>query len=55
MKSIDALKYAGWVHTIGFVSSDPPEGGNVAMSFLRKAAFLRGILIGSRHQYVLPF
>ncbi|KIJ37709.1 hypothetical protein M422DRAFT_33607 [Sphaerobolus stellatus SS14] len=50
-KSLKAVKYAGWIHTIGFLSSEPSEGANLAMECLSKACFIRGILIGSRHQF----
>lgn len=50
-KSLNAVRWGGWVHTIGFLSDDSTDQGNIAMKCLTKSASLRGILIGSRHQF----
>ncbi|KAF8573558.1 NAD-P-binding protein [Ramaria rubella] len=50
-KSLEAVKFSGWIHTIGFVADNSVDQGNVAMACLRKAAYLRGIRVGSRHQF----
>lgn len=50
MKSLDCVRYAGWVHMIGFLagSTDTSDAPLVALG---KAAMIRGILIGSRDQF----
>ncbi|KAG1732679.1 chaperonin 10-like protein [Suillus paluster] len=49
LKCMNAVRYAGWIHIIGFVS-----GGNNGIPIglaIQKAIFLRGILIGSVKQF----
>ncbi|KII86514.1 hypothetical protein PLICRDRAFT_56210 [Plicaturopsis crispa FD-325 SS-3] len=49
-KTVQAVRYDGWVHAIGYVA----EGGdevNIAMSAIVKAFTLRGIQIGSVAQF----
>ncbi|TFK48232.1 NAD-P-binding protein [Heliocybe sulcata] len=50
MKSLAAVRYAGWVHVIGFVAG-PGDASNAPVVALTKAAMIRGILIGSRDQF----
>ncbi|OCH90148.1 NAD(P)-binding protein [Obba rivulosa] len=49
-RSMMAVRYAGWVHVIGFVARTG-DVSDVPMMALGKAAMLRGILIGSRAQF----
>lgn len=42
---------AGWVHVVGFLAGDA-DMSDVPLKVLFKAAMVRGILIGSRTQYV---
>ncbi|EMD34895.1 hypothetical protein CERSUDRAFT_54054 [Gelatoporia subvermispora B] len=50
VKSLDAVRYAGYIHVIGFVASGG-EVGNVPMQVLGKGAMMRGILVGPRAQF----
>ncbi|KZT21274.1 NAD-P-binding protein [Neolentinus lepideus HHB14362 ss-1] len=50
MKSLTAVRYAGWVHVIGFVAG-AGDVSNVPRVAASKAAVIRGILIGSRDQF----
>lgn len=45
---------AGWVHVIGFLAGAQADVSDVPIKTLFKAAMIRGILIGSRSQYVFP-
>ncbi|EEB91146.1 hypothetical protein MPER_10541 [Moniliophthora perniciosa FA553] len=50
-KSMSAVRYHGWIHTIGFISG-PGEGQeNVIMQSISKAFSIRGIQIGSVAQF----
>lgn len=49
LKSINAVRYAGWIHIIGFVSGGD-NGIPVTLAIL-KTITLRGILIGSVKQF----
>ncbi|KAK1230827.1 hypothetical protein PQX77_006067 [Marasmius sp. AFHP31] len=50
-KSMSAVKYAGWVHTIGALSGAGEGHGNVIMQTISKAFSIRGIQIGSVAQF----
>ncbi|EPQ55973.1 NAD P-binding protein [Gloeophyllum trabeum ATCC 11539] len=50
MKSLASVRYAGWVHVIGFVAG-AGDTSNAPVVALSKAAMIRGILIGSRDQF----
>ncbi|KZT18108.1 NAD-P-binding protein [Neolentinus lepideus HHB14362 ss-1] len=50
MKSLTAVRYAGWVHVIGFVAG-AGDVSNLPVVALGKGAIIRGILIGSRDQF----
>lgn len=49
LKCINAVRYAGWIHVIGFVSGGD-NGIPVALAILKAITF-RGILIGSVKQF----
>ncbi|KAK0199379.1 hypothetical protein DFS33DRAFT_1388705 [Desarmillaria ectypa] len=50
-KSIAAVRYAGYIHIIGFVSQDAAELTNIVGLCIGKGINLRGILIGSTAQF----
>ncbi|KAI0919452.1 hypothetical protein AcW1_003306 [Taiwanofungus camphoratus] len=50
-KSLKAVRYAGWIHIIGFVAGAGGDMSSLPGDALGKAAILRGILIGSRAQF----
>ncbi|KDQ58231.1 hypothetical protein JAAARDRAFT_35041 [Jaapia argillacea MUCL 33604] len=53
-KSMKCVRYAGWVHVIGFiagVNEGTSGGGNVPKLIQSKAVMVRGIQIGSRAQF----
>ncbi|KAG7445440.1 alcohol dehydrogenase superfamily protein [Guyanagaster necrorhizus] len=50
-KSIAAVRYAGYIHIIGFVAKNPAPLTNIIGSCIGKAIILRGILIGSVAQF----
>ncbi|KAK7019166.1 hypothetical protein VNI00_018198, partial [Paramarasmius palmivorus] len=50
-KSMSAVRYHGWIHTIGFVSGAGSGQENVIMQSIRKAFSIRGIQIGSVAQF----
>ncbi|EMD30916.1 hypothetical protein CERSUDRAFT_120256 [Gelatoporia subvermispora B] len=49
-RSMNAVRYAGWVHVIGFVAGQG-DVSSLPVQALSKAAMIRGILIGSRAQF----
>ncbi|KAK0184445.1 hypothetical protein F5146DRAFT_1106031 [Armillaria mellea] len=50
-KSLAAVRYAGYIHIIGFVAQNPAVLGSVIGPCIGKAITLRGILIGSVAQF----
>ncbi|KAK0499222.1 hypothetical protein EDD18DRAFT_1155930 [Armillaria luteobubalina] len=50
-KSLAAVRYAGYIHIIGFVAQNPAVLGSVIGPCIGKAVILRGILIGSVAQF----
>jgi len=50
-KSIQSTRLGGQIHLIGFLSKDKTDAATIARSVLRRAAILRGILIGSVAQF----
>lgn len=50
-KSLAAVRYAGYIHVIGFVAQNPAVLGSVIGPCIGKAIILRGILIGSVAQF----
>jgi len=51
LKSADAVRYAGWIHNIGFVGGLDSDISNLPLKLLFKGATYRGVLIGSRSQF----
>ncbi|KAG0706268.1 hypothetical protein DFH29DRAFT_1025035 [Suillus ampliporus] len=49
LKCINAVRYAGWIHIIGFVSGG--DNGIPVVPVISKTIFFRGILIGSVKQF----
>ncbi|GLB41523.1 putative alcohol dehydrogenase [Lyophyllum shimeji] len=52
-KSINAARYGGYLHLIGFLAQGESDTATLVLSAIRKAVSLRGILIGSVAQYVI--
>ncbi|EPQ55972.1 NAD P-binding protein [Gloeophyllum trabeum ATCC 11539] len=50
MRSLASVRYAGWVHVIGSVAG-AGDTSHAPIAALKKAAIIRGILIGSRDQF----
>ncbi|KAK0479186.1 alcohol dehydrogenase superfamily protein [Armillaria novae-zelandiae] len=50
-KSLAAVRYAGYIHIIGFVAQNPAALGSIIGPCIGKAIILRGILIGSVAQF----
>lgn len=50
-KSLAAVRYAGYIHIIGFVAQNPAVLSSVIGPCIGKAIILRGILIGSVAQF----
>ncbi|KAI3608064.1 hypothetical protein WG66_005175 [Moniliophthora roreri] len=50
-KSMSAVRYHGWIHTIGFVSGHGSGQENVIRQSIAKAFSIRGIQIGSVAQF----
>ncbi|KAI0962628.1 hypothetical protein AcV7_001430 [Taiwanofungus camphoratus] len=50
-KSVKAVRYAGWIHIIGFVAGAGGDMSSLPVQVIGKAAVLRGIMIGSRAQF----
>ncbi|KDQ55981.1 hypothetical protein JAAARDRAFT_180177 [Jaapia argillacea MUCL 33604] len=49
-KSLNSVRYAGWIHVIGFVAGTG-DTRDIPMRTLFKAAIIRGIIVGSRSQF----
>ncbi|KAG7086562.1 hypothetical protein E1B28_002510 [Marasmius oreades] len=50
-KSLNAVRYGGWIHTIGFVAGPGNGQDNVILQSIFKALTIRGIQIGSVAQF----
>ncbi|KAL0580439.1 hypothetical protein V5O48_001592 [Marasmius crinis-equi] len=50
-KSMNAVRYHGWIHTIGFVSGEGSGLENLILQTISKAFSIRGIYIGSVAQF----
>jgi len=50
MRAFNAIKFAGWIHAIGFLAQGDPAP-DLQAQCLMKSAYLRGILVGSRAQF----
>ncbi|THH33201.1 hypothetical protein EUX98_g988 [Antrodiella citrinella] len=53
LKSIKAVRHAGWIHNIGFLagSNSDVNPSEITSSLLRKGVIFRGILMGSVSQF----